>query len=476
MTETATQAEQQVKQTKHTQKSPVMLSKFAILGAAGDLTSRLLLPALAALMKDELLPENFEVVGVGLEPLTTADFQKHIEDALAEFAAAVPEAVRQKLVGTLSYVQGDVTDAAVLKKALNPDLGPLVVYLALPAPVFEPAVKAVAAAGVGQDSRIVIEKPHGTDLEGTIKLDDLLSKTYTEASVFRIDHFLGKQTVQNVLGLRFANRLFEPLWTGEHIERVDIVWDEELTLEGRASYYDRAGALRDMLQNHLLQILCMIAMEPPASLSERDLRNAKVAVLKNVRDLSPVDVKRQTVRARYTAGNIGDREVPSYVDEQGVKPERDTETFAQITLHIDTWRWGGVPFVLRSGKALGDTRQEAAITFREVPALTLWHDSHPRKNILRLRLKPDELTLDLNLNGAGDPFVLEPAELDLELAPQEMGAYARLLLDILEGDTTLSIRADEAEEAWRIVTPILDAWRAGEVPMREYPAGSEFKP
>ena len=465
-----------IEQARAEEANKTLLSRFAILGAAGDLTSRLLMPALANLLKDGLLPDDFTVVGMGLEPLTTGDFREHIAATLADFAAPVPESVRQKLVGTLSYVQGDVTDAAALRGALNPELGPLVVYLALPAPVFEPAVKAIAAAGVGQDSRIVIEKPHGTDLEGTKELDELLSKTYTEASVFRIDHFLGKQTVQNVLGLRFANRLFEPLWTGEHIERVDIIWDEQLTLEGRASYYDRAGALRDMLQNHLLQILCMIAMEPPASLGERDLRDAKVEVLKNVRDLSPNDVKRQTVRARYTAGTIGDRQVPSYVDEQGVKPERGTETFAQITLHIDTWRWGGVPFVLRSGKALGDTCQEAAITFRKVPALSMWHHSHPRQNILRLRLRPDELSLDLNLNGAGDPFVLEPAELDLKLAPQEMGAYARLLLDILEGDNTLSIRADEAEEAWRIMTPILEAWRANEVPMQEYAAGSEFKP
>ncbi len=453
-----------------------VLKKFAILGAAGDLTSRLLMPALATLMKDGHLPDGFTVVGVGLEPLPTKDFQAHIKEALAEFATAIPKAVRNKLVETLSYTQADVTDADALKGALKPEDGPLVVYLALPAPVFEPAVKAIAAAGVGQDSHIVIEKPHGTDLEGTKKLNALLAQTYPEGSVFRIDHFLGKQTVQNVLGLRFANRLFEPLWTGEHIERVDIRWDEELTLEGRASYYDRAGALRDMLQNHLLQILCMIAMEPPASLSEHDLRDQKVAVLKRVRDLSPSDVKRETVRARYIAGTIGERNVPSYVDEAGVEPERNTETFAQITLHVDTWRWGSVPFVLRSGKALGDTCQEAAITFREVPALTMWHDSMPRKNILRLRLKPDELSLDLNLNGAGDPFHLEPAELDLKLAPQEMGAYARLLLDILEGDNTLSIRADEAEEAWRIMTPILEAWGRDEVTMQTYAAGSEFEP
>jgi len=453
-----------------------VLKRFAILGAVGDLTSRLLLPALADLLQDGRLPDGFEIIGVGLEPFSTDAFRAHIADALAEFAAKVPEETRDKLVETLSYRQGDVTDAGALKAVLEPEAGPLVVYLALPPPVFEPCVRAVAAAGVGPDSRIVVEKPHGVDYAGTQALNALLAETYSEGCVFRMDHFLGKQTVQNVLGLRFANRLFEPLWTGEHIERVDIRWDETLTLEGRASYYDRAGALRDMLQNHLLQILCLIAMEPPARLSEGDLRDKKVAVLRSVRTLSLIDVKRQTVRARYTAGRVGERAVPSYTQEAGVKPERNTETFAQVALFVDTWRWGGVPFVLRSGKALSETCQEAVITFREVPALTMWHDGHPRRNALRLRFRPDELSLDLNLNGAGDPFVLEPAQLDLELAPQEMTAYARLLLDILEGDNTLSIRADEAEEAWRIMTPILETWGAGEVPMQEYPAGSAFKP
>lgn len=453
-----------------------MLTKFAILGAAGDLTSRLLLPALANLKRDHALPDAFEVVGVGLEPLSTDSFRAHIAESLAEFAKDVPEADRSALVGRLSYKQADVTDAAALKTVLQPEEGPLVAYLALPAPVFEPAVRALTAAGVGPESRIVIEKPHGTDLGGVKRLNELLKTTCTERAVFRMDHFLGKQTVQNVLGLRFANRMFEPLWTGEHIERVDIRWDEQLTLEGRASYYDRAGALRDMIQNHLLQVLCMIAMEHPMSLSERDLRDKKVEVLRNVRDLTPNDVRRRTVRARYAAGRIGEREVPAYVDEPGVKPERGTETFAQVTLFVDTWRWGGVPFTLRSGKALGDLKQEAVVTFRKVPEISLWRGEYPQPNRLHLRFRPDELSVDLNLNGKGDPFVLEPAVLDAELAPQEMSAYARLLLDVLEGDNTLSIRADEAEEAWRIVTPILEAWKEGAVPMQEYRAGSVFEP
>ena len=295
-----------------------MLNKFVILGAAGDLTSRLLMPALANLKRDKSLPDGFMVVGVGLEPLTTDGFREHIAAALAEFAPTVPEGDRRALVGMLSYAQADVTNASALRAVLKLEDGPMVAYLALPAPVFEPAVRALAAAGVGRDSRFVIEKPHGTDLAGVERLNALLRETCPERAVFRIDHFLGKQTVQNVLGLRFANRLFEPLWTGEHIERVEIRWDEILTLEDRASYYDRAGALRDMLQNHLLQILCMIAMEPPASLSERDLRDKKVEVLRNVRDLTPGEVRRKTVRARYGAGRIGERALlPRILDGAG---------------------------------------------------------------------------------------------------------------------------------------------------------------
>lgn len=453
-----------------------MLNRFAILGAAGDLTSRLLLPGLAELRREDKLPQDFSVIGLGLEDLTTDSFREHIAEALSEFASHVPETLRDDLVSRLTYVKADVTDAEALRGALEPEKGPLVVYLALPAPVFKPAVEAIAAAGVGRDSRIVVEKPHGVDYDDTKALDALLHTHYPEHAVFRMDHFLGKQTVQNVLGLRFANHLFEPLWNAKHIESVFVRWDESLTLEGRASYYDRAGALRDMIQNHLLQILCMIAMEPPDSLSADDLRDSKVEVLKAVRDLSPDDVRTKTVRARYTAGDIEGREVPAYVDEEGVDPKRDTETFAQVTLTLDAWRWVGVPFTLRSGKALAPRPPEATITFRDVPELELWQGDKPRKNTLRLRFKPDEMSLDINLNGLGDPFDLEPAELELTLAPQEMTAYARLLLDILEGDTTLSIRADEAEEAWRIVTPILKVWEQGEVPMQEYAAGSDFEP
>jgi glucose-6-phosphate 1-dehydrogenase len=347
-----------------------------------------------------------------------------------------------------------------------------VAYLALPPAVFAPTIEALAASGLPDGSRLVVEKPFGEDLTSAQALNHLLHRTVPESAVFRVDHFLGMQTVQNILGLRFANRVFEPLWNGQHIASVEIIWDETLTLEGRASYYDAAGALRDMLQNHLLQLLCLVAMEPPPTLDARDLRDHKVGVLRAVRRLTPAAVAAQTVRGRYSAGRIGARVVPAYVEEPGVDPRRGTETFAQVTLAIDNWRWAGVPFTLRSGKALHRERREVAIYFKPVPHLAFGQRTQPQGNVLRLTFDPDRVALGLNINGSGDPFALAPVELDLTLAPQELPAYARLLLDVVRGDPTLSIRDDEAEESWRIVEPILDAWAAGSVPLGEYPAGS----
>lgn len=278
--------------------------------------------------------------------------------------------------------------------------------------------------------------------------------------------------VQNILGLRFANRLFAPLWCSSHIESVDIVWDETVALEGRAGYYDEAGALRDMVQNHLLQVLCLVAMERPASLGEAPLRDAKVEVLRAVRRLDADEVARHTVRGRYTAGVVADRAVPDYAAEPGIDPGRGTETFTEMTLFVDNGRWEGVPFRLRTGKALARGRREVRIGFRPVDRLPFGQPDDPGPNVVTLAMSPDRLAADIALNGAGDPFCLDAARWELELAPQELSAYARLLLDIIEGDPSLSIRGDEAEECWRIVEPIIDAWRAGATPLRDYPAGS----
>jgi glucose-6-phosphate 1-dehydrogenase len=276
--------------------------------------------------------------------------------------------------------------------------------------------------------------------------------------------------VLNILGLRFANRMFEPLWSAQHLERVDIVFDEVLGLEGRAGYYDTAGALKDMLQNHLLQMLAVVAMEPPDALDARSLAARKADVLKAVRP--PADMARDTVRGRYTAGTVEGRRLPDYTAEDGVDPARGTETYAEYTVTIDNPRWAGVPFRLRSGKALGRDRHEMALRFRPVPHLA-FADEDPRPDVLRLRLDPDGVTVELNLNGAGDPFDLERRALDIDLPPRRLSAYGLLLAEMLAGNAALSISDVEAEESWRIVEPILAAWAAREVPLLDYPAGSD---
>ncbi len=451
-----------------------MPTRFIILGATGDLTARYLIPALTELRQRELLPHG-SILGVGQDDWNTEQFRRHIADRLAQHRPNIPAAVRESVISALEYRRADVTDADQLTAAIGTSGDPVAVYLALPPAVFEPVLRALAASKLPADSRVVIEKPFGHDLASARTLNELIRPAFPERSVFRIDHFLGKQTVQNVLGLRFANRVFEFLWNREHVEKVEIVWDETVALEGRAGYYDRSGALRDMVQNHLLQLLCVVAMEAPVSFTERDFRDRKADVLRAVRRFSADEVSRNTVRARYTAGRVGDRDVPNYVNEPGVEASRQTETFAEVTLFIDNWRWAGVPFVLRTGKALGGDRNEIVVHFRPVPHLP-FEQAAPLANVLRLRLNPDRMELGVNINGPGDPFALDPATLAAELAPQELSAYARLLLDVFDGNAVLSIRGDEAEESWRIVEPILAAWTEGKVGMTEYAAGSNGPP
>lgn len=450
--------------------------RLVILGATGDLTGRYLLGALAELGLQGSLPDDLAIVGVAREAFDTAGFRRHAAERLARYRADLGRAAHDAVVARLSYVAGDVTDPATLAGAFGDDAGDSLVYLALPPAVFAPAIEALAAIGVCDRSRIVIEKPFGTDRSSAAALNRLLLRHFREEAVFRMDHFLGKQTVQNILGLRFANRLFEPIWNREHLAGVDIVWDETVALEDRAGYYDRAGALRDMVQNHLLQLMCLIAMEKPEALDERRLRDAKVGLLKAVRSPSPEEVRACTRRARYRAGTIGERRLPAYAEEEGVDPGRETETFAEVTLFVDNDRWRAIPFRLRTGKALSTDRREVTVHFRPVPELVFGQAGDPPPNRLTFRMDPDRMVLDLSLNGAGDPFCLEPAALALDLAPQELSAYARLLLDALEGEPALSIRGDEAEECWRIVEPILQAWDGGRPSLGRYAAGSDGPP
>ena len=449
-----------------------MIRYFIIFGASGDLTARYLLPTLAQLRQAERVGADMQILGIAPEDWDTAFFQSYIRAKLKLHAPDLVDVWTKDLSAQLEYRKADVTKPEQVQAALVSVNEAAVLYLALPPGVLLPAVRSILAARIPEGSRIVLEKPFGTDLQSARAINELVHQGFPEQAVFRMDHFLGKQTVQNILGLRFANRIFEPLWNSQHVERVEIVWDEALTIEGRAGFYDSTGALRDMVQNHLLQLLCLIGMEPPPTLDEADLRSYKVALLRAVRRLGPDEIRRWTLRGRYSEGRIGSRDVPSYVNEPGVDSKRETETFAQITLWIDNWRWAGVPFVLRSGKALGQDRREIAIYFKAVPHRAFTEEAQPQANVLRLELNPDRMALGVNINGLGDPFDLDYIELDAALARQEISAYGRLLLDVLRGDLTLSIRDDEAEESWRIVEPILAAWRAGQVALLEYRAGS----
>ena len=448
-----------------------MIERLVVFGATGDLTARYLLPGLAALHATGRLGGRFELAGAGRQDWDTEGFRRWAADQLDRHGGEFPAASREAIVSASSYHQADVGDVASVAAVIAGE-GPSAAYLALPPAVFPIAVTTLHEAGLPPGSRIVLEKPFGEDLDSAVELNRLLADALPEPAVFRVDHFLAMTTVQNVLGTRLANRMLEPVWNSTHIDEVDIVWDETLALEGRAGYYDGVGALRDMLQNHLLQLLCLVAMEPPVSLGERDLRDRKVDVLRSVRPLTDADVQRRTRRARYLAGRIGDRRVPAYVDEEGVDPSHGTETFAEMELELDNRRWPGTIFRLRTGKALGRDRMEVAVHFRSAPHLPVGFGGEALPNMLRFGLDPECLTLDLTGVGARAE-TLVPLELTAEIDPPELPAYGRLLLDVLNGDAALSIRGDEAEESWRVVEPVLAAWSKDLVPLLEYPAGSD---
>src|SRR5215469_8595379 len=448
-----------------------MIDRLAIFGATGDLTARYLLPGLAALQAAGQLGDRFQLAAAGRQKWDTEVFRQWAAAQLDRHGGQFPAAARQAVVSASSYHEADVADLPSVASVIAGG-GPVAAYLALPPAVFPVAVSSLHDAGLPSGSRIVLEKPFGEDLDSAVELNRLLAELVPEQAVFRVDHFLAMTTVQNVLGTRLANRMLEPVWDSTHIAEVDIVWDESLALEGRAGYYDGVGALKDMLQNHLLQLLCLVAMEPPISLGERDLRDRKLDVLRSVRPLTDSDVVRRTRRARYLAGRIGDRRVPAYVDEGGVNPRHRTETFAEIELGLDNWRWPGTIFRLRTGKALGRDRKEVAVRFRSVPHLPFGHSGEALPNVLRFGLDPESLTLDLTgIGSRAHTFV--PLELTARIDPPELPAYGRLLLDVLNGNPALSIRGDEAEEAWRVVAPVLSAWSKDLVPLLEYPAGSE---
>ncbi|HWM17501.1 MAG TPA: glucose-6-phosphate dehydrogenase [Microbacterium sp.] len=449
---------------------------LVIFGATGDLTSRLLLPALGQLLTLDPA-RRVHLRGVAMDAHDDQQWHEIVRRAFASTGAdaeraegADAERALESVVSS-AYRSADITKADDLASVLHDTVGRIVLYFAVPPAVAEAACAALADVPVPPGTIIALEKPFGVDEASAHSLNETLARIVPENQIFRVDHFLGRSTTLNLLGARFANRLLEPVWSAEHIDSVVIRYDETLGLEGRAGYYDRAGALVDMLQSHLLQVLAVLAMEPPATLSEIDLRDATSAALRATRiwDDDPV---RSSRRARYTAGEVSGAAVPAYVDEPGVDPARGTETLAEITCEVSTSRWAGVPITLRSGKAIGARHTEIVIRFRAVRHLPAGFTGSAEGSVLRFTLGPDVMSLELNINGPGDPFGLERVALDADLGPGQLLAYGEVLSGILDGDASLAVRGDAAEQCWRIVQPVLDAWHAGTVPLDEYRAGT----
>ena len=442
---------------------------LVILGASGDLTHRLLLPGLGTLLKAD---HNITVrlVGAAAEDWGQDHWSQIVKESLSDGGCSSDEL--QSILDTTKYVKIDASSGDQLAALLTDLQGRIVLYFALPPTISMAACEALASIQLPADLFLAIEKPFGTDAESAHAFNQLLAHLpLPESHIFRVDHYLGKATVLSLVGLRFTNRLFEPVWNATNIETIQIISDEALALEGRAGYYDHAGALRDMIQSHLLLVMALLCMEELATFDAFELRDLMAHLLRSTH-LWGDDPAKASRRARYTAGKIGDEVVPNYVDEPGVDPSRNTESLAEVTVEIRNARWAGVPITLRSGKALGDGVRQITVVFRPIAHTPVgFHDEAPR-NVVVIGLSPEFLRVQLSTNVEGDRLSLEPTVLDAELGESPIRPYGEILSHILAGDPLLSVRGDVAEDCWRIVSPVLDAWAAGTVPMDFYVAGS----
>lgn len=454
-----------------------------VFGGTGDLALHKLLPALYHLHRDGRLPADMRILALARTPLQRAAYQ-----ALAErhCRAHIPRATFdneawQGFAARLDYLAMDASQSADYGRlARYLEQGACrrgrIYYMATAPDLFQDIAASLATARLtGEHTRIVLEKPIGRSLASAQAINAGIGQAFDEPQIFRIDHYLGKETVQNLMALRFANALFEPVWRSGHIDHVQISVCETLGVENRGAYYDNAGAMRDMLQNHLLQLLCLVAMEAPVRFDADSVRSEKVKVLEALKPITGLDVQDKTVRGQYVAGRIGGHDVPAYYFEKNVDNDSDTETFVAVQAEIDNWRWAGVPFYLRTGKRMARKTSEIVIQFKPVPH-RLFNGSEA--NRLIIRLQPEErISLQLMAKQPGKGMSLEPVELDLNLADafrqrRRWDAYERLLLDVIEGDSTLFMRRDEVEAAWRWIDPILEGWQEYYQRPKPYPAGS----
>jgi glucose-6-phosphate 1-dehydrogenase len=467
---------------------------LAIFGGAGDLTKRLLIPALCNLVEAGLLAENFAVIGIARAAMDSAAYRRHLDDGIREFAAAViAPATREWLVERCHYLQGSFDDPATFEQlrsslgefAASSGTGNAIFYLATPPDDFAPIVRRLGKAGLveeseGQYRRVVIEKPFGRDLESAVALNREIGRVLREVQIYRIDHYLGKETVQNILGFRFGNGIFEPLWSRQHIDHVQITVAETVGVEKRGNFYDATGALRDMVPNHIFQILALTAMEAPNSFAADAVRSEKSKVLDAVYRFGEEDAVRNVVRGQYTAGTVDGTAVNDYRREAKVVADSETETYVAMRLTIDNWRWAGVPFYLRTGKAMTRRKTEIAIRFKQAP-LALFRETPVDKltpNWLVMHIQPEEgASLQFGAKIPGPIVQLGSVKMDFRyadyFAAKPSTGYETLIYDCMIGDATLVQSADTIEMGWRVVQPILDAWRGARADgVASYAAGS----
>jgi glucose-6-phosphate 1-dehydrogenase len=475
------------------ERLPVAPTTLVIFGATGDLARRKLMPALYNLAHEGALPERFNLIGVSRRDQSDDEFRAQAREAIQQFSRRTPDdQVLEGLLGRMHYLGipfDDTPNYAKLGAAmdtLDQENGlPLnrVYYLSTAPEYFPVITENIKENGLHRhehsEVRVVIEKPFGTDLASARSLQDVVHSVFRERQVFRIDHYLGKETVQNVMAFRFANYMFEPVWNRNYIDQIQITAAEDIGIGTRAGYYDGAGALRDLVQNHMLQLLTLVCMEPPASFEANKVRDEKVKVLQAIEPPTPEQVAETTVRARYTRGVVGGEEVPGYLDEEGVPEDSDTETYAALKLEVHNWRWAGVPIFLRTGKRLARKVTEIAVQLKPVPHLAFASKGSVgvQPNQLILTVQPNEgVSLSLGAKIPGASMRIRPVNMEFlygtSFMSQSPEAYERLILDAMRGDATLFTRNDEVDAQWSIIDPILQAWNEGHPPITEYEAGS----